>query len=83
MKDPFLSRERIDKVDEPLLVVHGTEDATIPFAQGQSLFDMANEPKQMRAVEGAGHSDLWIEGLWPTSLEFLARNGVADASFRQ
>ena len=83
MKDPLLSRERIGDVDEPLLVVHGTQDRTIPFSQGQALFDMANEPKEMRIVEGAGHSDLWVEGLWPTTLDFLTRNEVPGASIRQ
>lgn len=83
MKDPFLSRNRIGNVDEPLLVVHGTQDRTIPFSQGKALFEMANEPKRMRVVEGAGHTDLWSEGLWSTSLEFLALNGIAGASIRQ
>ncbi|MEM9107195.1 MAG: alpha/beta hydrolase [Pseudomonadota bacterium] len=83
MKDPLLSRERIGDVTEPLLVVHGTGDRTIPYAQGQALFDMANEPKEIRVVEDAGHMDLWLEGLWPASLDFLARNGVSGASIRQ
>ena len=83
MKDPFLSRDRIGDVQEPLLVVHGTQDRIIPFAQGQALFGMANEPKQMLVVDGASHSDLWAKGLWPTAIEFLARNTASGASIGQ
>lgn len=80
MKDPFLSRERIGDVQEPVFVIHGTSDRTIPLEQGQALFDMAGEPKEFLAVEGAGHSTLWTEGLWPATLEFLAQNSRSDAS---
>lgn len=73
MKDPFVSREKIADIDEPLLVIHGTKDATIPFDQGQALFDMADDPKQMVVYEGAGHDDLWTRGLWPAAVEFLER----------
>ena len=83
MKDPFLSRERISDVQEPVFVIHGTNDRTIPFEQGQALFDMAREPKVFRAVEGAGHNSLWTEGLWPATLEFLARYTGTGASIQQ
>ncbi|MEX3011864.1 alpha/beta hydrolase [Hoeflea sp. TYP-13] len=76
MKDPFLSREKIGSVDEPLLVLHGTEDGTIPFTQGQALYDMANEPKTMVMFEGAGHNNLWAHGLWPAAMEFLNHIGT-------
>jgi fermentation-respiration switch protein FrsA (DUF1100 family) len=82
MKDPFISRDRIGDVEEPLLVVHGTADRTIPFNQGRALYDMANQPKELRVHEGAGHTQLWTGGLWPAALDFLVRNSRTDASNR-
>lgn len=55
MKDQFLSETFIKKVKAPLLVLHGTDDRTIPFRFGERLFAAANEPKQIIRVEGSGH----------------------------
>jgi fermentation-respiration switch protein FrsA (DUF1100 family) len=77
MRDPFLSRDYIAHVDEPVLVVHGTRDAVVPVEHGRKLYRLAHEPKELAVVEGAGHGDLWEHGLWPTVLDFLRRNGVA------
>lgn len=73
MRDPFLSREYIKDVEEPVLIVHGTEDRVVPFAQGEELFKLAHEPKAMDVKTGAGHSDLWDYGLWADVLAFLAQ----------
>jgi uncharacterized protein len=58
MKDQFRSDLRIPKVSVPVLIVHGTGDTVVPFALGQRLFSLANEPKRFVRVEGGGHSDL-------------------------
>ena len=58
MKDPFHSDERIGKVTVPLLILHGTDDAVVPFALGEKLFAMANEPKRFLRFEGGGHNNL-------------------------
>ncbi len=71
MKDQFLSRDRIGLVSEPLLIVHGTNDATIPIAQAWDLLSHANEPKRMHVIEGAGHGGLWNEGLWEAVQAFV------------
>ena len=77
MRDPFLSREHITQVHAPVLIIHGTADAVIPVEEGERLFAVAKEPKELLVVEGATHSDLWERGLWPIVTEFLAKNGVA------
>ena len=67
--------EKIPALDMPLLVVHGTEDLTVPFVQGKRLFEAANEPKVFVPVEGAGHSDSFLVGrdvYWPAWQNFLA-----------
>ncbi|WP_428645867.1 alpha/beta hydrolase [Roseibium sp.] len=65
MKDPMPTRERIGNVKVPVLIVHGTEDSLISVEQGRKLFKLANEPKDILVIDGAGHSDLWDSGLWP------------------
>ena len=77
MRDPFLTRENISRVDEPVLIVHGTADSIVPMEQGRRLFEFAHEPKALVIVEGAGHSDLWKSGLWQRVLAFLAEQHVA------
>jgi fermentation-respiration switch protein FrsA (DUF1100 family) len=76
MRDPFLSREGILSVDEPLLVIHGTADKVVPVEMGRALFMLAREPKKLAIVEGGSHSDLWDRGLWPLVLGFLRTEGL-------
>ena len=78
MTDQFLSREHIARVDEPVLVVHGTADRVIPVEYGRRLFEAAGEPKRLAVIEGAAHGDLWDRGLWPTVLQFLAESNQPE-----
>ncbi len=58
MLDPFDSIERIDRIDMPLLIVHGDEDRIIGIENGRRLFERALQPKAFYQVRGAGHNDL-------------------------
>ena len=40
----------------PLLIVHGTEDPTVPVWHAQELYEKAGEPKDKFLVEGADHT---------------------------
>lgn len=71
MKDQFRSRDRIGLVREPVLIVHGTNDATIPIAQGRDLLTYANDPKRMHEINGGGHGGLWNRGLWEAVQAFV------------
>jgi fermentation-respiration switch protein FrsA (DUF1100 family) len=55
-KNRFESSRKIPNVHCPVLVVHGTNDQTIPVAQGRKLFALANNPKQELIIEGGGHN---------------------------
>jgi fermentation-respiration switch protein FrsA (DUF1100 family) len=79
MRDPFLSREGILHVEEPLLIIHGTADGVVPIAMGREMFALAHEPKKLAVIDGAAHSDLWDHGLWPLVLGFLQTEGVNGA----
>ncbi len=72
MKDAFRSDQRIGKVTVPLLIVHGTADAVVPFGFGQKLFALANEPKRFVRLEGGGHNNLDQFGAQEAIRAFLA-----------
>ncbi|HEU5348534.1 MAG TPA: alpha/beta fold hydrolase [Ktedonobacterales bacterium] len=46
----------VDKLaPRPLLVIHGTNDTSIPVEQGLQVFEAAREPKELWIGEGAEH----------------------------
>lgn len=55
--DRFPNYRRIRHVHCPLLIMHGTKDSVINIWHGRTLFELANEPKQFVALEGADHND--------------------------
>ena len=71
MKDKFMSRGRIKDVHMPLLIAHGTADDTIPFAEGQKLYELANPPKVFVAMPGSNHNTLPRDGLYGHIWPFL------------
>jgi fermentation-respiration switch protein FrsA (DUF1100 family) len=52
----FESSRKIALVKCPVLIAHGTNDATIPVAQGRKLYAAANDPKRLLLVEGGTHN---------------------------
>jgi uncharacterized protein len=72
LKDRFASDARILRVTAPLLVMHGTEDATVPIAFGERLFGLAHEPKRFVRFVGAHHDDLDSFGATGTARQFIA-----------
>lgn len=77
MRDQFRSRDVIGSVGMPVLIIQGTRDATVPPEQGQRLYRLAREPKELVVIEGGGHGDLWDRGLWGKVTDFLARRAGA------
>ena len=48
------------RIDEPLLVLHGTADRLVPQAQSQAIFAAARSvDKQMLELRGKDHAELW------------------------
>ncbi|MEM6430138.1 MAG: alpha/beta hydrolase [Deinococcota bacterium] len=57
MRNRFESLARIEDINVPLLVMHARSDRVIPFEQGQTLFEAANDPKTFVSLNG-GHNSL-------------------------
>jgi uncharacterized protein len=58
MRNRFDNLARIKTYEGELLVCHGTADDTVPFAQGEQLFDAATTPnKSFIRLDGARHCE--------------------------
>ena len=79
MWDQFLSRERIESVKAPVLIVHGTKDTVIPFEHAKRLYARARQPKTFIAMPGSDHSTLVRDGLYPHIWRFLKATKTASS----
>jgi fermentation-respiration switch protein FrsA (DUF1100 family) len=73
MADRFESISRIDRITEPLLILHGDRDQVVPQEMGRALFAAANEPKQGFWPKGAGHGDIFDKGGFAEADRFIQR----------
>jgi fermentation-respiration switch protein FrsA (DUF1100 family) len=56
VRNRFDNLARIGDCRQPLFIAHGTDDGLVPFAQGESLFAAANEPKHLYPMTSMGHN---------------------------
>lgn len=59
LKDRYDNGLKIQNIKSPLLIMHGDRDLVVPYIQGKTLFDIAEDPKVFVGFEGGGHSDLY------------------------
>lgn len=71
LKDPFRSDLNIGKVRQPKLFLHGRLDDSIPLSSGQALYEIAPEPKRMVIYDGAGHNDIFNDGMVGDVIRFV------------
>lgn len=72
LRSTYRSDQWIGQVSKPVLMVHGTADASIPQSQGQRLFEKAHDPKVFVSMPGSGHGSLVRDGLYDHVWPFLA-----------
>ena len=53
----FRGGEKIQNVKAPILIVHSKEDEMIPYRQGEKLFEVAPEPKELFTIKGSHNTD--------------------------
>jgi hypothetical protein len=56
------SLSKINRIEAPLLILHGNRDEIVPYSQGQRIFEAAREPKTFYTITGAGHNDTYLVG---------------------
>lgn len=69
--DKFQSDKKIDKVQAPLLVIHGESDTVVPYSEGKRLYNLATTQKTLLSYPGRGHADLWHSELYDKIMRFL------------
>lgn len=70
----FDSASLMGRVAVPVLVVHGTDDEIAPFELGRRLYELAPGRKELAAIRGGGHNDLWAlheDEVWDAVRGFL------------
>lgn len=68
--------ERIRNVHVPVLLMHGLADDFVRPEFSEKIYANANEPKQLKLVEGATHSDL-PETMGPTRYQQLVNEFIS------
>lgn len=71
--DKFNNIKKIKDISCPVLVIHGRQDATVPFWHGQRLYREAPPPKMRFWVDAAHHNDIMRragEAYWETLRRF-------------
>jgi uncharacterized protein len=53
----FDSLSKVDRLQMPVLFIHGTADTVVPAEMSQKMFDAAPEPKQLYMVPNGGHNN--------------------------
>lgn len=78
------SADVISRYDGPLFIMHGDADRVIPWTQGRTLFEAANEPKQFVRLRGGQHNTSLRhpDALAPLT-EFLNRRGSSTTGGRR
>lgn len=54
-KDNFSVIDKINRIDAPLLIIHGTNDNVVPYLHAQKIFESANEPKKFILYPKVNH----------------------------
>lgn len=56
--DKYKNITKINKVQAPIMVIHGQKDTIIPAWHGKALYDKAHQPKTYYSVANADHNNL-------------------------
>jgi uncharacterized protein len=73
LKDRYESRRHIAGLHLPLFILHGEADQVIPVAMGRRLFALANEPKEILTLPGAGHNNHDLYGSFEAINDWIDR----------
>lgn len=55
--DEFRNTQLIKEIDEPLLLIHGTDDQTLSSRHSKTMYELAHDPKYLLILEGLDHNE--------------------------
>lgn len=50
-REMYSAEKNIKHFKKPILIIHSTEDERIPYIQGERLYELANEPKELYTID--------------------------------
>jgi len=56
--DRFQNLKKMKEIEEPTLILHGTEDRVVPFSEAEQLLEASVAPNLFYWVDGARHNDI-------------------------
>ena len=71
VKDKFDSINKIQKINSPLLVMHGEEDTIVPFSMGVEIFEKSNTQKSEYFIKNDDHMMNFDQNLISEIQEFI------------
>ena len=71
LKDKFESYKKINKISVPVLIIHGKVDKIVPYAMGEKMYELANQPKFFYAQEYGDHMVEYDEKLLKALVQFI------------
>jgi fermentation-respiration switch protein FrsA (DUF1100 family) len=74
--DPFDTLSLVPKIRMPVLIIHGTDDWTVPFWMGEQLKGRFGREATLVPIERGGHNNLTTDELLPPALQWLATNSA-------
>ena len=74
VRDQFHADQWIANVTSSVLIMHGGRDRTIPIRFGETLYQLARDPKQMVRFPQGGHDDLDDFGAMDVARAFLSKD---------
>ena len=63
LKDKYDNQNKIKNINIPVLVMHGEVDQIVPFWMGQTIYEMANQPKYSYFTKSDDHMMVYDEKL--------------------
>ena len=71
LKDKYESDKKIKNIKSPVLIMHGKVDKIVPFHMGQTMYELANEPKYSYFTEYDDHMMEYNEKLLNELKKFI------------
>lgn len=71
-KDNFKVLSNIAKINQPLFMIHGTEDKVVPYTHSEKIFSAAKDPKEIVIYEGVGHSNYDVKDAFLRMQKFFS-----------
>lgn len=62
VRPQFANKDKVARIQVPLMIIHSPDDRVIPFHHGQELFRLAHEPKRFLEISG-DHNDGFVKSV--------------------